>query len=441
MDALFVFLAALGDQTTTALQPYELAMRNAWARYLSGVAQNKLYVWAMNILNFDTLSVSGKAITFLDELSLMNLIVSPQTIWNVVYNLFDWPTWFNFAVLYINNWGTWTTAGYNLLVSKITYPISDFGIKLVRFSNDVKAAQQICGPISNSVCTGSNIFQYNIIGANGLLGIGTTFKSCDALLSPNGHYFLALQSDGNVVIWDYYTPTTVVWSTNSATTATAGQNYVLSYQSDGNLVLYTSSSLPRKVLWSSSTVNVVPGTLAMQDDGNLVIYIGSVSIWNTNTNKGVAAVSCATFFNVGSYMVKSQVLTPCQALFSLDGGHMLIMQLDGNLVLYNTKESPSKVTWKTNTIFPSWQGYYTTLNFEANGNLVLFANFALKWSTGTNGKDSTTLVLQNDGNLVMYKAAGAIDSGTVVWATNTGVPIAASTGIVTATNHNSRRIS
>jgi len=138
---------------------------------------------------------------------------------------------------------------------------------------------------------------------------------------------------------------------------------------------------------------------------------------------------------VGSYMVKSQVLTPCQALFSLDGGHMLIMQLDGNLVLYNTKVSPSQVTWKTDTFFPSWQGYYTTLNYQADGNLVLSSNFVPKWSTGTNGKDSTTLVLQNDGNLVMYKAAGAIDSGTVVWASNTAVPIAASTGIFTARNH------
>jgi len=59
------------------------------------------------------------------------------------------------------------------------------------------------------------------------------------------------------------------------------QRFYLAYQSDGNLVLYRSDGFP---IWATMTNGTEPGYVGMQDDGNLVIYDGwGAPIWHTNT--------------------------------------------------------------------------------------------------------------------------------------------------------------
>jgi hypothetical protein len=59
------------------------------------------------------------------------------------------------------------------------------------------------------------------------------------------------------------------------------QRFYLAYQSDGNLVLYRSDGFP---IWATMTNGTEPGYVAMQDDGNFVIYDGwGAPIWHTNT--------------------------------------------------------------------------------------------------------------------------------------------------------------
>ena len=59
------------------------------------------------------------------------------------------------------------------------------------------------------------------------------------------------------------------------------QRFYLAYQSDGNLVLYRSDGFP---IWATMTNGTAPGYAAMQDDGNFVIYdAGGTPIWHTNT--------------------------------------------------------------------------------------------------------------------------------------------------------------
>lgn len=61
----------------------------------------------------------------------------------------------------------------------------------------------------------------------------------------------------------------------------------------------------------------------------------------------------------------------------------------------------------------------TALVLLSNGDLALYGgvNAALLWHTNTANHPNDTLVLQNDGNLVLYSS-----SGSVLWASNTGSP-------------------
>lgn len=60
-------------------------------------------------------------------------------------------------------------------------------------------------------------------------------------------------------------------------------NYVLALQGDGNLVLYRVS--PWGWVWQSRTMGITPSSLVMQYDGNLVLYdTSSVPHWYTSTS-------------------------------------------------------------------------------------------------------------------------------------------------------------
>lgn len=93
------------------------------------------------------------------------------------------------------------------------------------------------------------------------------------LYSPNGQYFLAMQGDGNFVL---YGPSGAKWSSN---TQGSGAN-LAAFQSDGNLVVYG----PSGAVWHAGTYGNYCANLAIQDDGNVVIYSAAgPSVWATNT--------------------------------------------------------------------------------------------------------------------------------------------------------------
>jgi hypothetical protein len=111
----------------------------------------------------------------------------------------------------------------------------------------------------------------NILGGN--LLPNQTLGSGRALVSSDGSVVLAMQADGNLVM---YTGGRVLWATN---TSVAGS--YLTFQGDGNLVIYTPS---RKVPWATNSGGGAT-VLAMQSDGNLVIYNGNTVKWASNTRK------------------------------------------------------------------------------------------------------------------------------------------------------------
>lgn len=67
-------------------------------------------------------------------------------------------------------------------------------------------------------------------------------------------------------------------------------NYELAMQNDGNLVVYGPSGAP---LWYSGTANGATTWAAMQTDGNFVVYAGnSVPLWNAQTGGHPGAYVC-----------------------------------------------------------------------------------------------------------------------------------------------------
>lgn len=87
------------------------------------------------------------------------------------------------------------------------------------------------------------------------------------LTSPNGNYFLAIQGDGNLVIYNGNSP---IWQSD-----TRGSKVVFSLDPDGWLRLKDDRG---KTVWKSNTGT---GTsLVMQDDGRLVMFRGASPIWS-----------------------------------------------------------------------------------------------------------------------------------------------------------------
>lgn len=105
----------------------------------------------------------------------------------------------------------------------------------------------------------------------------------------------------------------------------------------------------------------------------------------------------------GDTLATNQKLDRGQWLQSSDGRYRLIMQGDGNLVLYN---AGGRAIWATNR-----SGVFAIV--QGDGNLVEYASGGPVWASNTVGTGANRLVVQNDGNLVLYSPSRA------VWASNT----------------------
>ena len=216
------------------------------------------------------------------------------------------------------------------------------------------------------------------------LGPGTSAHSCD------GRFSLAMQNDGNLVVYSYGVP---LWATGT----NGGGGDVAVMQADGNFVEYSTTSVP---LFASGTNGHSGATLSLQDDGNVVVYAAGKALWATGTNDFAAKpTACGA-------ITPAHGLSAGESVSSCDGRFMLVMQGDENLVLYEN----GSALWQSDTVGSGAR----SLEMQTDGNLVLYAaHHQAVWSSRTNGNAGATLALQNDGNLVIYLGSRAI------WATGT----------------------
>jgi hypothetical protein len=213
-----------------------------------------------------------------------------------------------------------------------------------------------------------------------------------------------MQGDGNLVLYDMTTGA-VTWMSN-----TPGFNNVKAVmQNDGNLVLYDYNNY---VPWMSGTNPVASAQLVVQDDGNLAIY-GWSPVWQTGTVMGdcgatlptggskpllqrISAPPASNFDNAGS----PNVLSVGQKITSANGCYSLVLQGDLNLVLY--RNTDGYVPWASWTQGNAYN-YSAKLVVQSDGNLVLYNGYgAVPWMTNTPTGWGRQLIMQNDGNLVLY---------------------------------------
>lgn len=117
----------------------------------------------------------------------------------------------------------------------------------------------------------------------------------------------------------------------------------------------------------------------------------------TNPAPSPAASGCGVFEG-------TTILEPYQSLASCDGRFDLVMQGDGNFVLYQA----GIALWHTST--HGHDGAWAA--FQDDGNLVVYsAGGTPLWSSGTHGHWGAELAVQDDGNLVIYEGT------TALWAT------------------------
>jgi RHS repeat-associated protein len=199
---------------------------------------------------------------------------------------------------------------------------------------------------------------------------GQTLASGACLQSLNKRFMLVMQTAGNLVQYDLsYSPAHAIFY--NSTTGTPGS--YLAMQGDGNLVIYTASG---SAVWSTGSVT---GTgsymLQVQDPGNLVIYR---DIWETGTSQaanGVTNFTPVSCSNLGPGIALNQNIPMGSCLISSNGRFALLMQTDGNLVVYDRSANPLSAIWNTGTgivATPLTPGValQTLYSYDALGNLL-----------------------------------------------------------------------
>jgi hypothetical protein len=243
---------------------------------------------------------------------------------------------------------------------------------------------------------------WNGVGSAKFLGgdkltAGQRLHANEYILSNNAQYALVMQKDGNLVLYGHGQAGSgrALW--NSKTAGHPGANLVV--QGDGNIVIYYNG----KALWNTRTVGTVVNRLVMQDDGNLMAYTGSGGHeWASNT-AGHPTYS----FKGTATLQAGQRLYSKEYLRSGDKRYALLMQEDGNLVLYGPGYH---VLWNSRT-----SGHPgANLVVQGDGNVVIYGGGKALWNTKTVGTGVTRLVVQGDGNLVAYTSTGHAR-----WASNT----------------------
>lgn len=100
----------------------------------------------------------------------------------------------------------------------------------------------------------------------------------------------------------------------------------------------------------------------------------------------------------GSQLTAGQVLRGGQSI--LAPGYRLVMQADGNLVMY---ADGGRVRWHSH----SWGNAGAWAVMQGDGNLVVYSSSGRPlWHAGTWGNPGARVTVQSDGNLVVYRADG-----------------------------------
>ncbi|WP_328461682.1 RICIN domain-containing protein [Actinoplanes sp. NBC_00393] len=126
----------------------------------------------------------------------------------------------------------------------------------------------------------------------------------------------------------------------------------------------------------------------------------AITVQNASRDNGAAAITYDVndktnqqWYPTSTKLTAGQFLSPTLGLHSRNN-HQLWLQRDGNAVVYKS----GKAVWATNTTTG------VKLVNQRDGNLVLYtAAGKAVWASNTSGNGPSTLWMQEDGNLVLYR--------------------------------------
>lgn len=229
---------------------------------------------------------------------------------------------------------------------------------------------------------------------------GTGLGAGGCLASDGGTYKLIMQTDGNLVLYDYGPNPTgssakALWASFTSLGMTISGQYAM-VTPTGDFVVAGSTE------WSSTTTGSDP-ELVLGRNGNLKLSSGASVLWQTSTSGGTVT-ACSPSASP-SVLMSGQTLQPGSCLYSPNGQYKLAMQTDGNLVEYLS--SADEAIWTSGTT--GHTGAYAMLN--PTGYLEIYYVSASGrgpiWSTPL-AAAYALLSVQNDGNVVLYGSNGKV---------------------------------
>ncbi len=204
------------------------------------------------------------------------------------------------------------------------------------------------------------------------MGPGQPLRAGASLSSANGFVTLTMQTDGDLVA---RAGTQLLWTSH-----TTGRGNFAQVQSSGNLGIFSSSN---RMLWATRTRGA-GSELTVQNTGDLTLTTGARLLWHSRT--------LARVLRVGVHLGPGQFVTGA-------GGEKIIMQTDGNLVVYRG----AVALWATSTYIARSYAIIQT-----DGNFVVFTPQRRSlWNSHTSGVGNGALLFVSaDGDVQLVNAAG-----------------------------------
>jgi cytochrome c peroxidase len=141
--------------------------------------------------------------------------------------------------------------------------------------------------------------------------------------------------------------------------------------------------------------DIRPLELSSEEIDQLEAFLIALSSPSTGDGGGDGGGDDNDPANDTNTLSQGERLNPNERLESSNGQYRLYFQGDGNLVLRN---SAGDALWSTGT-------HNTDANrvvMQSDGNLVIYGDSGAHWASGTSGSGANRLTLHNDGRLVIY---------------------------------------
>lgn len=195
---------------------------------------------------------------------------------------------------------------------------------------------------------------------------------------------------------------------------------------------YPTANAPTGLVANVDRVNYTPALSAAWHNSDDYPFALSYNIyyrlkgsggWNGpfNTTAEVATTTTGIVYKyhpAGTVLYAGQTLYAGQQITSYNGQYRLVMQYDGNAVIYGPGNSVLAQTYSAG------QGS-CRLVMQGDGNLVLYRNadnYPL-WFTSTSGTGANKVVMQDDGNLMMTTSTDTyVWSSINPWTISLGIP-------------------